>query len=118
MTFSQIFAQVALKMSNMRKKRAMHHEGYSYELDWNPGDISSILNFADYLLNDIEQLSFGFCVSVPKYALPKLSIQNLAIQKSFMPELGLVTFHTVGNTAEAGISGGHLCTHAINHLTA
>lgn len=30
----------------------------SHELDWNPGDVSSILNFAE----DTEQLTFGFCV--------------------------------------------------------
>lgn len=47
-----------------------------------------------------------------------LSIQNLAIQKAFLSELALVTFHTMGNTMEAGLSEQHLCTHAINYSTA
>lgn len=47
-----------------------------------------------------------------------LSIQNLALQKSFMSELALVTFHIMGNTMEAGLTGEHVCIHAINNLTA
>lgn len=58
MTVSQIFAQVTLKMTNMRKKELCILKDTSYELDWNPGNVNSILNPADDLLNDIEQLSF------------------------------------------------------------
>lgn len=51
----------------MRKKELCTLMDTSYELDCNPGDVSSIFNFADDLLNDIEQLIFGFCVSLNRF---------------------------------------------------
>lgn len=40
------------------------------------------------------------------------------IHTEVMSDLALVTFHTMGNTMEAGLSGEHLCPHPINYLTA